>query len=83
MKFFSKDIFSKFDQIRWKLRIWSHLLKKYFMENFIFCAVNKLGICALLRILRNLSTLYQEVLLISIKSMFQETKVRYYKLLYH
>ena len=22
-----------------KLRIWSHLLKKYLMENFIFCAV--------------------------------------------
>ena len=23
-----------------KLRIWSHLLKKFLMENFIFCAVN-------------------------------------------
>ena len=23
-----------------KLRIWSYLLKKYFMENFIFCAVH-------------------------------------------
>ena len=23
----------------WKLRIWSHLLKKSFIENFIFCAV--------------------------------------------
>ena len=25
--------------IHWKLRIWSHLLKKFFIENFIFCAV--------------------------------------------
>ena len=25
--------------IRRKLRIWSHLLKKFLMENFIFCAV--------------------------------------------
>ena len=36
MKFFSKDLFSKCDQIRSKLRIWSHLLKKSLMENFIF-----------------------------------------------
>ena len=39
IKFFIKDFFSKFDQIRMKLRIWSHLLKKSFMKNFIFCAV--------------------------------------------
>ena len=39
IKFFIKDFFSKFDQIRMKLRIWSHLLKKSFRENFIFCAV--------------------------------------------
>ena len=39
MKFSIKDLFSKFDQILRKLRIWSHLLKKYLMENFIFCAV--------------------------------------------
>ena len=36
---FHKDFFSKCDQIRWKLRIWSHLRKKSLMENFIFCAV--------------------------------------------
>ena len=29
---------SKCDQIRRKLHIWSHLLKKSLMENFIFCA---------------------------------------------
>ena len=34
-----KDFFSKCDQIRRKLRIWSHLLKKSLMEDFIFCAV--------------------------------------------
>ena len=32
MKFSIKDSFSK-------LQIWSHLLKKPLMENFIFCAV--------------------------------------------
>ena len=37
MKFSIKDFFSKCDQIRSFLRIWSHLLKKYLMENFIFC----------------------------------------------
>ena len=35
MKFSVKDFFSKCDQI-W---IWSHLLKKSLMENFIFCGV--------------------------------------------
>ena len=37
MKFM--DFLSKCDQIRSFLRIWSHLLKKFFMENFIFCTV--------------------------------------------
>ena len=39
MKFSIKDFCSKCDQIRSFLRIWSHLLKKSLMENFIFCAV--------------------------------------------
>ena len=39
MKFCNKDFFSKCDQIRRKLRIGSHLLKKSLKENFIFCAV--------------------------------------------
>ena len=34
-----KDFFSKCDQIRSFLRIWSHSLKKLLMENFIFCSV--------------------------------------------
>ena len=39
MKFPIKDFFSKCDQIRSFPRIWSYLLKKSLMENFIFCAV--------------------------------------------
>ena len=39
MKFFIKDFFNKYEQIRRKLRIWSHLLKKTLMENSTFCAV--------------------------------------------
>ena len=39
MKFSIKDFISKCDEIRRKQRIWSHLLKKFLMENFIFCAV--------------------------------------------
>ena len=38
-KFSTKDLFSKYDQIRSFLRIWSHLLKKPLKENFIFGAV--------------------------------------------
>ena len=44
MKFIIKDFFSKCDQIRRKLQIWSHLLKKSLMENFIFCTVTFLTI---------------------------------------
>ena len=39
MKLLIKDFFSKCDQIRRSLAIWSHLLKKSLMENFIFSAV--------------------------------------------
>ena len=39
MKFSIKDFSSKCEQVLRKLRIWSHLLKKSLMENFIFCAV--------------------------------------------
>ena len=39
MKFSIKDFFSKCDQICSFLRIWSHLLNKSLMENFIFCAL--------------------------------------------
>ena len=39
IKFSIKDFFSKCDQVRNFLRIWSHLLKKSLMENLIFCVV--------------------------------------------
>ena len=38
-KFSIKDFFSKYDHLGNVRRIWSHLLKKSLMENFIFCAV--------------------------------------------
>ena len=34
-----KDFFSKWDHMSRKLRIWSHLMKKSLMKNFIFIAV--------------------------------------------
>ena len=39
MKFFIEDFFTKCEQIRRKMWIWSYLLQKSLMENFIFCAV--------------------------------------------
>ena len=39
MKFSIKEFSSKCDQIRSFLWIWSHLLEKSWMENFILCAV--------------------------------------------
>ena len=39
LKFSIKDFFSKRDQIRRKLRIWSRLLKESVIEIFIFSAV--------------------------------------------
>ena len=41
MKFSIKNVLNKCDQIRCFLRIWSHLVKKSLMENFIFCAVSE------------------------------------------
>ena len=42
MKFSIKDFFNTCNQIHRKLQIWSHLLKKPLMENFIFCTLTKL-----------------------------------------
>ena len=44
MKFSVKDFFNKCDQIRSFLQMWSYLLKKSLMENFIFCAVKTIVI---------------------------------------
>ena len=40
MKFSIKDFFSKCEQIYSFLRIWLHLPKKFWMENFILCAAS-------------------------------------------
>ena len=48
MKFSIKDLFSKYDQICSFLWIWSYLLKKSLMENFIFCAAWTSLVCSLL-----------------------------------
>ena len=45
MKLSIKDFFSNYDQIRRKMRIWSHLLEKSLMENFIFYAVLTFQTC--------------------------------------
>ena len=44
MKFSIKDFFIKCDQIRRKLQIWSHMLKKSLMKKFIICAVYTLAV---------------------------------------
>ena len=46
MKFSIKNSFSKCGQIRGKLRIWSHLLNKYLMEDFNFCKAPCPRICS-------------------------------------
>ena len=42
LKFFIEDFFSKCDQIRSFLRIWTHLLKKSSVKNLFFCAVARI-----------------------------------------
>ena len=39
MQFSIKDFSSKCNQIRRNMGIWSYLLEKFLIENFIFCAV--------------------------------------------
>ena len=42
MKFSIRDFFRKCEQIRSFMRVWSYLLKKFFMKNFTFSAVTEL-----------------------------------------
>ena len=44
MKFSIKDLLIKCDQIRRKLQIWSNMLKKSLMKNFIICAAYTLAV---------------------------------------
>ena len=62
MKLLIKDFFRKCDLIRRKLRIWSHLLKKSLMENFVFCAesIVKRGVDIWSNFLRHFKELVDE-----------------------
>ena len=52
MKFSFKDFFSKSDQIRSFLQIWSHIRKKCLMENFIFlCGDIKMHFISIKRVI--------------------------------
>ena len=57
MKFSIKNFFSKWDQIRSFRWIWSHLLNKSVMENFIFCAVKYLHFFCLVNLVLNICSL--------------------------
>ena len=58
MKFSIKNFFSKCDQIRSLLRIWSHLLKKALMENFILlCSVVHIRYPIPIKVMYSLKTL--------------------------
>ena len=64
MKFFFKDFFSKYDEIRRKLWICSHLLKKSLIENFIFCAVIAIFMRKLLYIISSIYLYYLKLLIL-------------------
>ena len=55
MKFPIKDFWNKCDQIHRNLQIWSHLLKKSLMENFIFLCSERIR-----GVLKTLSSIYVE-----------------------
>ena len=77
MKFSIKDFFSKCDQIRRKLRIWPHLLKKSLMENFIFCAASvciNLPISLKLKSMLSFTLRLQTLHVLYIKSMVPFTQ---------
>ena len=79
MKFSMKDFFSKCDQIRRKLRIWSHLLKKSLIENFIFCAVK----CLLFKCNLQDTTEFSEVYIGGIYQITSYMKFRVFQLISH
>ena len=56
MKFSIKDPFSKCDQIRRKLLIWSHLLKNSLMEIFIFLCCGCQGFPFIVKLIQTIET---------------------------
>ena len=73
MKFSIKDFFSKCDQIRSFLWIWSHLLKKFLMENFIFCPVI-IKICSLHKLDLILNNAYLSCIFKNISKRWNEAE---------
>ena len=79
VKFLIKDVFSKCDEIRRKLRIWSYILKKSLIENFIFCQCIsqiffkwKLTSLIEMAVHKFVRTMYSRKWLVSIKYHFKE-----------
>ena len=68
MKFSIMDFFSKCDQIRRKLRISSHLLKKSIIKNFISCTVPTQNIAPDLRLLSSTVWYFAEIYFTEIKA---------------
>ena len=81
MKFSVQDFSGKCDQIRSFLHIWSHLLKKSLMKNFIFRAVKDTRITTMdIVLLSLLLTLHSYVLTVAIQKLnLQEKCSRMFK----
>ena len=70
MKFSVQDFSGKCDQIRSFLHIWSHLLKKSLMKNFIFRAVKDTRITSMdIVLLSLLLTLHRYLLTVAIQKL--------------
>ena len=62
---------------RWKVQIWSHILKKSLMENFIFCAAftyEKL----IFSLFSNLVMTFQDHALLGLKKKSDERQLQYH-----
>ena len=82
MKFSITDFFSKCDQSF--LRIWSHLLKKSVLENFIFCAVLCLCRSHTNIKMESFATIVNGLLLQSLHlGCFRESQIRFYIKIFH
>ena len=75
MKFSIKYVFSKCDQIYNKLRIWSHLLNKPLIENFIFCAVPISSWSLFKKKAPQLNEKWNILRTLRNKNLFQETQI--------
>ena len=67
MMFFIKDFFSKCDQIRSFLRIWSCLLKKSLMENFCAVLLNQNSDIKVFLLLESFISIFPKIFNLTIK----------------